>query len=345
MLGLSLFEHVDVFREDLARACVHGEGAPLTLLGLSFRNRVGVAGGLDKNGTAPLALGALGFGFVEVGTVTAIAQAENPPPNLFRLPKDRALVNRLGFPNEGAPAVAARLASKKEKMQVPLAVSIGKSRVVDASDLDAVVADYLASFDAVRGVADFVVVNVSSPNTKNLRSLQGDHAARLLEALASANRRGRERPLLLKIAPDLEDASIGELAARTMASGFSGIVATNTSVARAGLATPESAVVAIGQGGLSGAPIFERATRVVRIVREAAGREAVIIGVGGIESGARAAAMVAAGADLLQLYTGLVYEGPALVQELVAATAAPGGVEGRAGAAARQATTAAQAGS
>jgi len=207
-------------------------------------------------------------------------------------------------------------------MQVPLAVSIGKSRVVDAGDLDAVIADYLASFEAVRHVADFVVVNVSSPNTKNLRSLQGDHAARLLDALSSQNLRGAKKPLLLKIAPDLEDSNIRELAARTMVCGFSGLVATNTSVARSGLVTAEKELTAIGQGGLSGAPIFERARSVVRIVREAAGDQAVIVGVGGIETGERAALMLDAGADLLQVYTGLVYEGPRLVRELVEASSA-----------------------
>ncbi len=327
MTALSLIDESVPFLDFVAQqGAVVGE-RPFVTHGLTFKNRVGLAGGADKNGIASRAFAALGFGFVEVGTVTAEAQLENPPPNMFRLPKDRALINRLGFPNEGARALRERLQKKPTPLDVPLAISIGKSRSVDASDVEAVLADYARSFAAVRGAADFVIVNVSSPNTANLRSLQTeDVAARLGEALVAANdeRESDEgaRPILLKIAPDLEDEVAARLSKKMIEVGFSGIVATNTTTRREPLATDAKEVEAMGQGGLSGAPLHARAKELVTVVRSAIGKDALLIGVGGIGSAEDALAMRGAGADLVQIYTGLVYEGPALIRAIREAFAA-----------------------
>jgi dihydroorotate dehydrogenase len=240
--------------------------------------------------------------------VTALAQAPNPPPNLFRLPADRALVNRLGFPNEGATAVAARVRRVRARVGVPLGLSIGKSRAVKVDDLDAVVADYVASMDAVRDVAGFIVVNVSSPNTAGLRSMQaGDHARILLSALAA---RTGGKPLLVKIAPDLDDAGLEALLAVVAEAKLTGVIATNTTLSRANLKTDAAQLEAIGAGGLSGPPLRARALQVVQRVRARLGPEVVVVGVGGIERAEHAMALVKAGADLVQMYTGFIYEGP-----------------------------------
>ncbi len=277
-------------------------------MGLDFPSIVGLAGGFDKNARRPRALSALGFGHLELGTVTALAQEANPRPNLFRLPADRALVNRLGFPNEGAARLAARLRISRPDLRVPIGVSIGKSRVVPVDDLDAVVSDYLAAFDAVRDVADFVVVNVSSPNTVGLRTMQArDHARSLLSALRA---RATGARLLVKIAPDLTDAQLEDVLAVVEEVGLDGVVATNTTIGRTPLSTDSSRVEAIGAGGLSGPPLRRRSLEVVRRVRERLGREIVIIGVGGVETADHAMALVRAGADLVQMYTGFIYEGP-----------------------------------
>jgi dihydroorotate dehydrogenase len=277
-------------------------------MGLEFPSPVGLAGGFDKDARRPRALAALGFGHLELGTVTALAQAANPAPNLFRLPADRALVNRLGFPNEGAAAVAARVARVRGALGIPVGVSIGKSRAVAADDLDAVIADYAASFDAVRPVADFVVINVSSPNTAGLRSMQArDQARALLSALA---RRADPGTLLVKIAPDLDDGQLDEVLSAAADAGLAGVVATNTTVARRGLLTDSRTVESIGAGGLSGAPLRSRSLEVVKKVRKRLGRGPVVVGVGGVEEPEHALDLLRAGADLVQLYTGFVYGGP-----------------------------------
>jgi dihydroorotate dehydrogenase len=309
--ALAPVEHVGPLR-----ACVRAVLAPprderlvVRAMGLEFAHPLGVAAGLDKEAKRPSALAALGFAHVEVGTVTAQPQAANPRPNLFRLPADRALINRLGFPNGGAAAIARRLAASRRRVDVPIGVSIGKSRAVPVDDLDAVVADYAASLEAVRDVADFVVVNVSSPNTAGLRSMQErGHARALLSNLAQ---RAQGRPLLVKMAPDLEDAQIESLLAVVEEVRLAGVVATNTTVARQGLATRAERVSSIGEGGLSGPPLRGRALDVVRRVRARLGRGVAIVGVGGIETADDAIAFVRAGADLLQMYTGFIYEGPA----------------------------------
>lgn len=313
---------------------------PVRALGLDFASPVGLAGGFDKTGDRARALSALGFGFLEVGTVTAEAQEANPAPNLFRLPADRALVNRLGFPNEGARALAARLAASLPApgaREVPVAVSIGKTRRVPFEPLEGVVDDYLASFAAVRDVADFVVVNVSSPNTTGLRGLQtGEVAKRLLGALANAaaggGAGGRAVPLLVKIAPDLDDAGVVALARTARELGLAGVVATNTTLARAGLKTPAAEVEALGAGGLSGPPLAARARAVVRLVRGELAAGACVVGVGGVTTVDDVLALASAGADLVQLYTAFVYEGPGLPGRLARELAARVGSAGWAGA-------------
>ena len=276
-------------------------------MGLDFASPLGLAGGFDKNGLRPRALAALGFGYLELGTVTARAQEANPAPNMFRLPADRALINRLGFPNEGAEHVATRIGLRRN-VGVPLGVSIGKSRAVPVDDLDAVRLDYLAALARVAPVADFVVVNVSSPNTAGLRGLQGAApASALLKDLAAA-RLGK--PMLLKVAPDLDDAALEVLLSVVAETKLDGVVATNTTIGRTGLATDAQTVEAIGAGGMSGAPLRSRALEVVRRVRARLGPKAAVVGVGGVERAEHAMALVRAGADLVQMYTGFIYEGP-----------------------------------
>jgi dihydroorotate dehydrogenase len=297
------------------RSLVHAAMAPaaddrlvVRVMGLEFPTPIGLAGGFDKNARRARALAALGFGHIELGTVTAHAQQANPKPNLFRLPVDRALVNRLGFPNEGAQRVASRLRAVRGGVGVPIGVSIGKSRSVPVEDVSAVVADYVAALEAVRGVADFVVVNVSSPNTAGLRSMQAhDQATALLETLAE---RGDRTKLLVKIAPDLDDAQLEDLLAVVDSARLAGVVATNTTTSRAGLQTAPERIAAVGAGGLSGPPLRGRALQIVRRVRARLGRKVVVIGVGGVERAEDVLAFVRAGADLVQMYTGLIYGGP-----------------------------------
>lgn len=283
-------------------------------MGLVFPNPIGVAAGLDKNADRPRALAALGFGHVELGTVTAEAQGPNPPPNLFRLPADRALVNRLGFPNEGAKKVGARVLERKAGITVPVGISIGKSRSVPLDPLEAALEDYVTSFDAVRSAADFVVVNVSSPNTKDLRALQ---AADMARHLFGALMKRASLPLLVKIAPDLPDDAVDAICLEADRAGLAGVVATNTTISREGLATRSAEIERIGAGGLSGEPLFPRALAVVERARARLGPKACVIGVGGVHDPESTLAMLRAGADLVQLYTGFVYEGPSLPRTIV----------------------------
>ncbi len=303
-----------------------------THLGLRFPSPVGLAGGFDKNARAPRALAALGFGFLEVGTLTREPQEANPRPNLFRLPDDRALVNRLGFPNDGAEAVARRYAREVGRggVGVPVGFSIGKSRAVPVDAIDAVVDDYLESFRAVRAVADFVVVNVSSPNTKGLRALQGADLARaLLGALVRENGRGSRTPLLLKVSPDMPDEDLSALLDVVADTGLDGVVATNTTVARAGLTTRASVVLDIGPGGLSGPPLRPRVLHVLPRIRQRLGPHATVIAVGGVTDAADVRRYMAAGADLVQLYTSFVYEGPGLPSRIARDLARESTADGR----------------
>jgi dihydroorotate dehydrogenase len=303
--SLGFIEHIAPLRV-MTRAIFASRNPRLVVraMGLEFPTPVGLAGGFDKNARRVRALAALGFGFIEVGTVTARAQDANPRPNMFRLPLDRALVNRLGFPNDGAASVVARYARIAKSVGVPVGFSIGKSRVVEG--LEEIIADYTESLEAVRAVADFVVVNVSSPNTKDLRVLQG---ASYADALLGALAKKCDKPLLVKIAPDLDHEAIDAICAVVDAHKLAGVVATNTTTKRDGLVTPKESLVAIGAGGLSGAPLRERSRKVVARVR-AALPNITIIGVGGIETGADARAMLDAGANLVQIYTAFIYRGP-----------------------------------
>ncbi len=322
MAALAPLEHVGPLRS-LTRALFTCEDPRLVtrVMGLTFPNPLGVAGGFDKNALRPRALAALGFGFLELGTVTASAQEANPAPNLFRLERDRAIVNRLGFPNEGAAVVAARMARKRGYLHaagVPVGLSIGKSRKVPVEPIEGAIADYLDSFREARRVADFVVVNVSSPNTKDLRAMQGAELARLLlAAITRENALLPRVPLLIKIAPDLSDAQLEALLTVVEECGLDGVVATNTTLARANLSTSAQDVEAIGAGGLSGPPLRARALEVVRIVRARLGPKAAVIGVGGVETAAHLLDFLRAGADLVQLYTGFIYGGPGTARAIV----------------------------
>ena len=282
-------------------------------LGLEFPGPLGLAAGFDKDARATRGLGALGFGFVEVGTVTAQAQPGNPPPRMFRLSADRALVNRMGFNIEGAAAAAARLRGRPRSSarSLVVGVNIGKTRVVPDEEA---AADYAASARAVAAVADYVVVNVSSPNTPGLRDLQAaDRLRPVLVAVRSAldaSAGGRRVPLLVKIAPDLADADVDAVADLALELGLDGIIATNTTVSRDGLASPPSQVAAAGAGGLSGPPLRARALAVLVRLRARAGDRLVLIAAGGIETPDDAWERLRAGATLVQAYTGFIYGGP-----------------------------------
>jgi dihydroorotate dehydrogenase len=269
-------------------------------LGLDFPGPLGLAAGFDKDARGAAVLGAIGFGFVEVGTVTAQAQPGNPKPRLFRLMADRAIVNRMGFNNHGAAAAARRL---RNHQKVIVGVNIGKTKV--ATDE---IADYVASARAVRDVADYVVVNVSSPNTPGLRDLQA--ADRLGPLLAAVRKELGAVPLLVKIAPDLTDEDVDAVADLAVELGLDGIIATNTTIGRDGLTTPADQVAAAGAGGLSGPPLKERSLQVLRRLHERAGDRLVLIAAGGIDTPDDAWERLRAGATLVQAYTGFVYGGP-----------------------------------
>jgi dihydroorotate dehydrogenase len=284
-------------------------------LGLEFPAPLGLAAGFDKDARGADALLALGFGFVEVGTVTAEAQPGNPRPRVFRLPQDHALINRLGFNNDGARAAAHRLARPRRGI---VGVNIGKTKIVDE---DHATADYVASTAALAPLADYLVVNVSSPNTPGLRNLQAGARLRPLlvaiRAAADAASPTRRVPLLVKIAPDLSDEELDEIAALALELRLDGIVATNTTIARTGLTTATAKVAAIGAGGLSGRPLKQRALEVLIRLRAAVGPDLTLIAVGGIESGQDAFDRLRAGATLVQAYTGFVYGGPAWPRQLL----------------------------
>jgi dihydroorotate dehydrogenase len=293
--------------------------APVHCMGLTFSNPVGLAAGFDKDGKHIEGMAALGFGFVEVGTVTPRPQSGNPQPRLFRLPADEALINRMGFNNEGLDALTARLRRLRER-GVPngliIGGNIGKNK--DTPN-EAAAADYLTCFEALFPVVDYFVVNVSSPNTPGLRALQEKAPlTQLLARLQTANRAyPTPKPLLLKIAPDLTDEQLDDIAAIVRDTGLTGVIATNTTIGRDALQTPAATVERFGAGGLSGVPVAARSTAVIRRLRQLLGPDVVIIGVGGIDSPAAALEKMEAGANLVQVYTGLVYKGPGLVRQIV----------------------------
>ncbi|WP_295540281.1 quinone-dependent dihydroorotate dehydrogenase [uncultured Pseudacidovorax sp.] len=293
---------------------------PVELAGLHFPNRVGLAAGLDKNARCIDAFAAMGFGFVEVGTVTPKGQPGNARPRMFRLPDAEALINRLGFNNEGldsflANVKRARFRQGGKGLPMLLGLNIGKNA---STPIERAADDYLACLDGVYAHADYVVVNISSPNTANLRSLQSDEALdTLLAAIAGRRaelqaRTGKRTPIFLKIAPDLDEAQVAVIAATLRRQGMDGVIATNTTLSRdavAGLPHGQES------GGLSGAPVREASNRVIRQLRAALGPGFPIVGVGGILSGEDALAKIAAGADVVQVYSGLIYRGPALIGE------------------------------
>lgn len=327
MISLGPVEHAALLRA-LVRGALSFRDPRLEVrkMGLVFPNPIGLAAGFDKNGCRPRALEALGFGHVELGTVTAEAQGPNPAPNLFRLPADRALVNRLGFPNEGAKKVGERVLERRTDARIPIGISIGKSRSVPLEPLDAALEDYVTSFKAVRSAADFVVVNISSPNTKDLRALQAAGMARQL--FATLMMQATAVPLLVKIAPDLPDDAVDAICIEADRAGLAGVVATNTTTSRAGLATSASEIERIGAGGLSGQPLFPRALSVVKRARARLGPSACVIGVGGVHGTESALAMLRAGADLVQIYTSFIYEGPLLPRTIARGLARQLDVEG-----------------
>ena len=295
---------------------------PLILAGLPFPNRVGLAAGLDKNARCIDAFSAMGFGFVEVGTVTPKAQPGNPKPRMFRLPKADALINRLGFNNEGLDAFIANVQRARFRQQAAaagrkpmlLGLNIGKNA---STPIERAVDDYLLGLEGVYPHADYVTVNISSPNTKNLRALQSDEA---LDALLGQlqerrqdliKRHGRTVPMFVKIAPDLDETQVGVIAATLQKNGIDGVIATNTTISRDAVKGMKHAEET---GGLSGAPVLEASNQVIRQLRAALGPRYPIIGVGGVMSAADARSKRDAGADLVQIYTGLIYEGPGLVK-------------------------------
>jgi len=285
------------------------------VFGLKFPNPVGLAAGLDKNAVLTDELATMGFGFVEIGTVTPRPQPGNPQPRLFRLPADEALINRMGFNNDGATVVAERLRQRKNR-QLIIGGNIGKNK--DTPNEDAA-QDYVAAFEALAEVVDYFVVNVSSPNTPGLRELQDKKPLiSLLQQVQARNlARATPRPLLLKIAPDLTDAQLDDILEIARETKLSGLVATNTTIARPEtLRTPAATVAAHGAGGLSGRPLRERATEVIRYLHQRSEGGLPIIGAGGIHSAQDALDKLAAGASLVQLYTGFIYEGPGLVRQI-----------------------------
>ena len=291
---------------------------PSKLMGLSLRNPVGLAAGLDKNGAYIDALGNLGFGFVEVGTVTPRAQPGNPKPRMFRLPQAQALINRLGFNNKGLEAFIDNVRRSQWRAQGGiLGLNIGKNA---DTPIERAVDDYLLGLEGVYPHADYITVNISSPNTRNLRALQGqDELAGLLGPLRDrrrelADRHGHDVPLAVKIAPDLDDTQIDVIADTLPRYGVDGVIATNTTLSREAV---QGLPHAQEGGGLSGPPVHALSLRVIERLRQRLGGSMAIIGVGGIVSGAQAREKIAAGADAVQIYTGLIYRGPALIEECV----------------------------
>ncbi|SEQ84858.1 quinone-dependent dihydroorotate dehydrogenase [Neolewinella agarilytica] len=303
-----------------------------TVFGLPFPNPVGLAAGFDKDGKYYHPMASLGFGFLELGTVTPRPQAGNPQPRLFRLPQDRALINRMGFNNEGVEALAQRLLSKGRPGKTILGGNIGKNKTTPNEQA---VGDYVWCFERLFTLVDYFVVNVSSPNTPNLRALQDKEpltallstlqelnvklarpTAAVMGQLGDPGELWGEKPILLKIAPDLTDGQLDDILSIVKDTGIAGIIATNTTIAREPLTTDAGKVSAIGNGGLSGAPVRERSTEVIRYLYENSGGTLDIIGVGGIDSPGAALEKLEAGAKLIQVYSGMVYAGPGLIRDI-----------------------------
>ncbi len=289
------------------------------LWGLTFPNPVGMAAGFDKDAELFAQLGELGFGFVEIGTLTPRPQPGNPRPRIFRLPEDEALINRMGFNNQGVEAAVKRL--RKSRGKVLIGGNIGKNK---STSNERAMQDYEACFRSLHPYVDFFVVNVSSPNTPNLRELQEKEPLQeLLRHLKSVNREmGEEKPILLKIAPDLNEHQLDDIIQIVGETGIDGVVATNTTIERNELRTPAKKIAEIGEGGLSGKPLARRSTEIIRYLHRKSGGAFPIIGVGGIHSPEDALEKIRAGAALVELYTGFIYEGPVLIKRIKKALAA-----------------------
>ena len=304
---------------DLAARHYATPSVPLNRFGISFPNPVGLAAGFDKDGVALNALAALGFGFIEAGTVTFHPQPGNPRPRLFRLPQDKALINRAGFNNAGAAAIAKRV--KRQRPPCVLGVSIGKSKI---TPLENATEDDLASFELIYEVADYVAVNVSSPNTPQLRELQqAEQLASLLTALQERSRelqqvqqREQPMPLLVKLSPDLSRDQLEAIVDVIVRLRIDGIIATNTTIARAPLVTDRAQIAAVGEGGLSGAPLRAKSSQIVAQLYRLTEGKIPIVGVGGIFTAEDAWEKICAGASLIQLYTGFIYRGPGIAREI-----------------------------
>lgn len=283
------------------------------LFGLKFKNPVGIAAGFDKNAVLFNELANYGFGFLEVGTATPKPQEGNPKPRLFRLKKDQGLINRMGFNNLGADAIAANLQNRKTKLVI--GGNIGKNT---ATPNEEAIPDYIYNFNALYDVVDYFVVNVSCPNVKDLTKLQDtDFLTDLLQQLKALDKeKGKNKPILLKIAPDLNEGQLDDIIELVATTKIDGIIATNTSTSREGLQTPVNELVEIGNGGLSGKPVNQRSTEVIRYLATKSNKAFPIIGVGGIHSAEDAIEKIKAGADLVQVYTGFIYEGPKLVKQI-----------------------------
>ena len=305
----------------LGRALGKPQPDPRTVMGIAFPNPIGLAAGLDKDGAYIDGLAALGFGFIEIGTVTPRAQAGNPQPRMFRLPRAQAIINRMGFNNGGVDAFVSNVQASRffQQKEGVLGLNIGKNA---DTPIERAAGDYLICLEKVYPYASYVTVNISSPNTKNLRQLQDAEALdALLRQLKQAQQKLAERharyvPIALKIAPDVDGEQVKLIADALLRHGMDGVIATNTTIARDAVAGLPHAQEA---GGLSGRPVFEASNRVIRQLKAELGDALPIIGVGGILSGADAQAKIDAGAALVQLYTGLIYRGPALVRECAAA--------------------------
>ncbi len=316
---------IGLLRRWVSSMCKPDRGKPITVFGLSFKNPVGLGAGFDKNARYLRELEALGFGFIEIGTVTPRPQAGNPKPRLFRLPTDQALINRMGFNNDGVEVIKERLKAwrKREEKQrrngsgSPLLIggNIGKNK--DTTNEDAW-QDYEICFRALHAFVDFFVVNVSSPNTPGLRALQEKPALhKILTHLQGLNRQfGQQKPLLLKIAPDLTNTQIDDVIDLAMEIGLDGLVASNTTISREGLQTPLNEVEQLGMGGLSGKPLTRRATEVLQYINTKTGAKLPVIGSGGIFTGADAREKLDTGAILVEVWTGFIYEGPVIVKNI-----------------------------
>ena len=319
-VGLS-FPIINLFLKNIYT--IENEGLTREILGLKFKNPVGLAAGFDKDGKYLDVLPHLGFGFIEIGTVTPKPQEGNPKPRLFRLPKDEALINRMGFNNAGVQSLVDKLKIWKNKSvnakypypSVIIGGNIGKNKITPNEEA---VKDYEICFEALFDYVDYFVVNVSSPNTPNLRELQDkEPLTKLLSSLQTLNlQKEKPKPILLKIAPDLTNSQLDDILEIVKNTQLSGLVATNTTISRENLQTDPLSIEAIGAGGLSGKPVKNRSTEVIRYLREKGEKNMVIIGVGGIASPTDALEKMAAGADLIQIYTGFIYEGPSLVKKI-----------------------------